>query len=103
MWSRQEWCSRKHDSWLTWRNPNSLVLVEGPEIAIQPVGTRSLLSTVSTPRPATRADLHGCPAKAYVAVGINRRADLPDPADLLEGVGKVHRHVKVRKVADQAS
>jgi hypothetical protein len=32
---------------LTWHNPNSLVLVEGPEIAIQPVGIRRLPSEVA--------------------------------------------------------
>lgn len=32
---------------LTWHNPNSLVLVEGPEIAIQPVGIRWLPSDVA--------------------------------------------------------
>jgi hypothetical protein len=32
---------------LTWHNPNSLVLVEGPEIMIQPVGVRRLPSGVA--------------------------------------------------------
>jgi hypothetical protein len=32
---------------LTWHNPNSLVLVEGPEIMIQPVGIRRLPSTIA--------------------------------------------------------
>lgn len=32
---------------LTWHNPNSLVLVEGPEIAIRPVGIRRLPSEVA--------------------------------------------------------
>jgi hypothetical protein len=27
---------------LTWHNPNSLILVEGPEIKVQPVGIRRL-------------------------------------------------------------
>jgi hypothetical protein len=32
---------------LTWHNPNSLVLVEGPEIAIPPMGIRRLPSEVA--------------------------------------------------------
>jgi hypothetical protein len=32
---------------LTWHNPNTLVLVEGPEIVIQPVGIRQLPTEVA--------------------------------------------------------
>ncbi|RZS38971.1 uncharacterized protein DUF1801 [Herbihabitans rhizosphaerae] len=40
------------------------------------------------------------PHRAHVNLGFNRGAELPDPAGLLEGTGKVHRHYKVRTVAD---
>ena len=40
------------------------------------------------------------PRKSYVTLGIARAADLPDPAGLLEGSGKIHRHVKLRTPAD---
>jgi hypothetical protein len=32
---------------LTWQNPNSLVLVEGPELTIQPLGVRRLPTTIT--------------------------------------------------------
>ena len=40
------------------------------------------------------------PHKAHVTLGVAGGASLPDPDGLLEGTGKVHRHVKVRSVAD---
>lgn len=38
--------------------------------------------------------------RAHVTLGIARGAALPDPAGLMEGKGKVHRHVKLRSTAD---
>jgi hypothetical protein len=40
------------------------------------------------------------PQRAWVTLGIARGVGLPDPTGLMEGVGKVHRHVKVRKAED---
>jgi hypothetical protein len=40
------------------------------------------------------------PATAHVTLGFNYGAELPDPTGLLEGTGKLFRHVKVR-AADQ--
>lgn len=40
------------------------------------------------------------PHAAHVTLGVARGASLPDPDGLLEGTGKVHRHVKLRSVAD---
>jgi hypothetical protein len=40
------------------------------------------------------------PHRAHVTLGIARGAALPDPAGLMEGTGKVHRHVKIREAAD---
>jgi hypothetical protein len=39
-------------------------------------------------------------SKGGVKLGIVRGAELPDAAGLLEGSGKVHRHVPLRSVAD---
>ena len=39
-------------------------------------------------------------SKTGVKVGIFRGAELPDPAGLMEGAGKVHRHVQLRTPAD---
>jgi hypothetical protein len=35
-----------------------------------------------------------------VKVGISRGSELPDPKQLMQGSGKVHRHVQLRTVAD---
>ena len=45
------------------------------------------------------------PAKKHVTLGFNYGAELPDPNALLEGTGKMFRHVKVRsqlQLEDQA-
>ncbi len=42
-------------------------------------------------------------SKTGVKVGIARGSELPDPAQLLQGDGKVHRHVQLRSVADVAN
>ncbi len=39
-------------------------------------------------------------SKTGVKLGIFRGSELPDPAGLLQGTGKVHRHVPLRTVAD---
>lgn len=39
-------------------------------------------------------------SKTGVKLGIARGAELPDPARLLQGAGKVHRHVQLRSPAD---
>jgi hypothetical protein len=36
------------------------------------------------------------PAKTWVTLGIAWGAELPDPQGLMEGAGKVHRHVKLK-------
>src|SRR2546425_1159958 len=43
------------------------------------------------------------PTKAGVNVGFNRGTELPDPAKILEGTGKLHRHVKLKGPADVES
>ena len=40
------------------------------------------------------------PTKAGVNLGIAWAVELPDPAKLLEGTGKLHRHVKLKSKAD---
>ena len=37
------------------------------------------------------------PQSTYVNVGIAGGASLDDPAGLLDGTGKVHRHLKIRR------
>jgi len=40
------------------------------------------------------------PAKQHVSLGFYYGAELPDPEKLLEGTGKLMRHVKIRIVED---
>ena len=40
------------------------------------------------------------PHKEHVNLGFYRGVDLPDEQGLLEGTGKVHRHVKIRQPSD---
>ena len=42
------------------------------------------------------------PQKAWVNLGVFGAVGLPDPEGLLEGTGKLHRHVKIRTAADLA-
>lgn len=39
------------------------------------------------------------PATNHVSLGFNYGAELPDPHHLLEGTGKLFRHVKIKSVA----
>jgi len=40
------------------------------------------------------------PYTKHVSIGFAHGATLPDPTRLLEGAGKVHRHVKIRTADD---
>lgn len=40
------------------------------------------------------------PASKHVNLGFNYGAELPDPANILEGTGKLFRHFKVKSVSD---
>ena len=40
------------------------------------------------------------PTKAGITLGIGWATELPDPEKLLEGTGKVHRHVKIKSKSD---
>ncbi len=40
------------------------------------------------------------PAKNHVTLGFNYGAELPDPKALLEGSGKLYRHIKVKSMKD---
>lgn len=40
------------------------------------------------------------PQRTHVTLGIAQGADLPDPGGLMEGTGRVHRHVKLRQLVD---
>lgn len=42
------------------------------------------------------------PFTGYVRLGIAGGASLPDPSGLMQGAGKVHRHIKIRTAAELA-
>jgi hypothetical protein len=70
--------------------PDAVVTVDGGDIGFgATTGYKGLVFTVS-------------PHAKHVTLGIAHGAGLTDPAGLLEGTGKVHRHVKLRKPADLA-
>lgn len=39
-------------------------------------------------------------AQGHVSLGFNYGSELPDPQGILEGSGKMYRHVKIRELAD---
>ncbi|MGW1881519.1 DUF1801 domain-containing protein [Streptomyces sp. NPDC001970] len=68
--------------------PDAVVTVDGNDIGFGTgTGYKGLVFTVA-------------PAKAHVTLGIAGGAGLPDPAGLMEGSGKVHRHIKLRTPKD---
>ncbi|MFD7323177.1 DUF1801 domain-containing protein [Streptomyces sp. NPDC059875] len=70
--------------------PDAVVTVDGNDIGFGTgTGYQGLVFTVS-------------PARAHITLGVAGGASLPDPAGLLEGRGKVHRHIKVRTPQDLA-
>jgi hypothetical protein len=40
------------------------------------------------------------PHSKHVTLGLSGGVGLPDPAGLMEGTGKVHRHIKIRQPCD---
>jgi hypothetical protein len=65
--------------------PDAVETAEGGELGLGfDRGFKGLVFTVS-------------PQRGYVNLGIANGAALDDPAGLMEGRGRVHRHVKVRR------
>ena len=68
--------------------PDAVVTVDGGDIGFgSGAGYTGLVFVVS-------------PHARHVTLGLAGGAGLPDPAGLMEGAGKVHRHVKIRTAAD---
>ena len=68
--------------------PDAVVTVNGGDIGFgSGTGYKGLVFVVS-------------PHAKHVTLGLAGGADLPDPAGLMEGRGRVHRHVKIREEAD---
>lgn len=68
--------------------PNAVITVDGGDIGFgSGTGYQGLAFVVA-------------PHSKHVNLGISGGAGLPDPAGLMEGTGKVHRHVKIRQTSD---
>jgi hypothetical protein len=68
--------------------PDAVVTVDGGDIGFgSGTGYKGLAFVVA-------------PHSKHVTLGLHGGAELPDPAGILEGTGKVHRHVKVRRPDD---
>jgi hypothetical protein len=68
--------------------PEAVISVDGGDIGFgSGTGYKGLVFVVS-------------PHAKHVTLGLAGGADLPDPAGLMEGAGRVHRHVKIREEAD---
>lgn len=68
--------------------PDATVSVDGRDIGFgSGTGYKGLVFVVT-------------PYASHVNLGVFGGASLPDPAGLMEGSGKLHRHVKVRHDAD---
>jgi hypothetical protein len=68
--------------------PDAVVTVDGGDIGFgSTTGYKGLVFTVS-------------PHARHVTLGFAGGASLPDPAGILEGGGRVHRHLKLRAPAD---
>lgn len=68
--------------------PDAVVTVDGGDIGFgATAGYKGLVFTVA-------------PHAKHVTMGVAGGASLPDPSGLLEGTGKVHRHVKLRGPGD---
>ena len=67
--------------------PDAIETAEGGELGLGfDRGYAGLVFTVS-------------PQRGYVNLGVARGASLDDPARLMEGRGRVHRHLKIRSTA----
>lgn len=70
--------------------PDAVVTVDGGDIGFgSGTGYKGLVFVVA-------------PHSRHVTLGIAGGATLPDPAGLMAGTGKVHRHVKIHDPADLA-
>ena len=68
--------------------PDAVVTVDGNDIGFgATTGYKGLVFTVS-------------PHARHVTLGLAGGASLPDPAGILEGTGRVHRHLKLRVPGD---
>lgn len=82
------------------RRARDLILAVFPD-AYEVVWVRQGIAGYGTgPKKMTQHFAHITPFKAHCGLGFNYGSELPDPEGLLEGSGKLIRHVKLRRPED---
>ena len=82
------------------RRLREIILDVDPEsVEVVRLGERAATYGVG-PKKMSEGYVYILPYKNWVNLGFYKGADLPDPAGLLEGSGKILRHIKVRSVED---
>ena len=71
-----------------------------PGITEVPWGNQKIAGYGVGPKKMSEHFCYIAPQKNYVNLGFMYGADLPDPDGLLEGSGKLLRHVKIRSLED---
>ena len=71
-----------------------------PGITEVPWGNQKIAGYGVGPKKMSEHFCYIAPQKYYVNLGFMYGADLPDPDGLLEGSGKLLRHVKIRSLED---
>lgn len=71
-----------------------------PGITEVPWGNQKIAGYGVGPKKMSEHFCYIAPQKNYVNLGFMYGADLPDPEGLLEGSGKLLRHVKIRSLED---
>lgn len=71
-----------------------------PGITEVPWGNQKIAGYGVGPKKMSEHFCYIAPKKDYVNLGFMYGADLPDPEGLLEGSGKLLRHVKIRSLED---
>ena len=76
-----------------------VVEVDPDTVEVVRLGDRAATYGVG-PKKMSEGYAYILPHKNWVNLGFYKGAELPDPAGLMEGTGKMLRHVKVRSVQD---
>ncbi len=71
-----------------------------PGIAEVPWSKQKIAGYGVGPKKMSEHFCYLAPQKAHVNLGFNYGADLPDPEGLLEGTGKLMRHIKIRSLEE---
>ncbi len=77
----------------------AILLLDGDSFEVPRLGEKTTTYGVG-PSKMKQAYCYIMPQKSYVNLGFFHGATLPDPEGLLEGAGKLIRHIKIRNETD---